>query len=55
MDPLKTREDEDRKKRRSRIGIILIVIGLLGMLLGALSTGSHQQTQTPTTSVTEGK
>lgn len=37
MDQLQHQDEQDIKKRRRRIGIILIVIGLAGMILTALA------------------
>lgn len=37
MDQLQHQDEQDIKKRRRRIGIILIVIGLAGMILTALT------------------
>lgn len=47
MEQLATKTDENAKKRRFRIGIILVAVGLLGMLLTALTEMPPQQSQTP--------
>ena len=47
MEQLATKTDEKAKKRRFRIGIILVAVGLLGMLLTALTEMPPQQSQTP--------
>lgn len=41
MDQLANKSEQDVKKRRFRIGIILIVVGLLGMLMTAKIGRAH--------------
>ena len=53
MEQLATKTDENAKKRRFRIGIILVTLGLLGMLLTAL-TGQPQPPEPSATVSAEG-
>lgn len=50
MDQLSNQTDQDVKKRRFRIGIICIVVGLVGMLMTAVMRDPQQEPSQPSTS-----
>lgn len=50
MDQLANKAEQDVKKRRFRIGIILIVVGLLGMLMTAIMGPPQEEPTHPSTS-----